>query len=167
MDTLYLRRYRQSDHALRVPTSIATTAQSTTSDSNVYHWHIYFCLGEESVLFDIIPGADLRTGVLMILSQDTARTTCADALEYATQPTSSDFTIQNYIDLFIEKRLDKYIYTDTGSGCRWWCTTVLEKLEEAQLIPKGSTTDFLEWVNAKAHELPSKIPMPVRKGQFY
>lgn len=102
----------------------------------------------------------------MILSQKTMRTTCADALEYATQPTSR-FTIQGYINFFIEKRLDKYIYDTTGSGCRWWCTIVLEKLKEAELVAQGSKVAFLSWVDEKALQSPSKTPMPVRKGEFY
>ena len=169
MSTLYLRSYRENEHGKRIPTSIlitATTAQSTTSDTNVFHWHIYFSFDGQSVLFDIIPGADLRTGVLMVMSQEVPRTTCLDALEYVAQPTSQ-YTIQNYIKFFIDNRLDKYIYDESGSGCRWWCTTVLGKLEEAGLVSSGTKASFLSWVADQAQQLPLKIPMLVRKGEFY
>ncbi|KZT00691.1 uncharacterized protein LAESUDRAFT_800851, partial [Laetiporus sulphureus 93-53] len=85
---------------------------------NVHHWRFYLHIEDRSVLIDIVPGGDGRTGVLMVVSKPYARTRAKVALQFDVTP-SPGTSVQQYIDFIIKHNLDKYKYDVDGNGCRW------------------------------------------------
>ncbi len=59
------------------------------------------------------------------------------------------------------------ITDDTGSGCRFWCSTVVGDLEKKGILKKGSEVEFEEHVVACNKKNPDRYPVPTRKGTFY
>jgi len=169
MSTIYDKNYNKATDGVANVTSIVvtgTTAGATTSNKNVFHWRLYLVIGTRSVVFDLTPGGDGQTGLLMVVSKVATGTTSRNAITYAVKPTANT-NVQKYLDFIIANKLDKYKFDSTGSGCRWWCTVVLQKFEAAKLIDAGSAAAYVAWVDEQAKRLPANIPQPVRKGTFY
>lgn len=165
---------------------IAVDTMSTTEDATVYHWFIRARIKQNSgkdgdedisatvVVFNIVPGADGRTGVLIVTSES-ANTPNSDSnsekkIIYSVKLSSSpseQIKISTLLNLLLTNELDKYIYDELGSGCRWWCTVVLQVAESEGVIEKGSLDGFEKFVERTREENPLRVPMPIRKGRFY
>ncbi|KLO14769.1 hypothetical protein SCHPADRAFT_299208 [Schizopora paradoxa] len=160
------------------------TPVDPSTESSILHWKIYLVLdGEKSVLFDLTPGggADGMTGTLIVdsepypsrdsaASSDTSITGSSSSRTdyFPISPSKSViFTGAQVLETLRDSRRDKYRYDSTGSGCRFWCTTVVGDLERASFIPQGSLAAFENYIVEKNEENPGRYPLPTRKGTFY
>ncbi|KAH9930112.1 uncharacterized protein B0H18DRAFT_161946 [Fomitopsis serialis] len=136
------------------------------------HWIVYFDIGSGRVIkFDMLPGGgpDGMTGCLQAVVCDTPATQDLPASFAANIAASASLSGQEILDSLLEKprTRNRYMYDQTGSGCRFWCRTVLEDLQRAGIVPSGSLEQFDEYISRKSEENPARFPMPTRRGRFY
>ncbi|KAH9838667.1 uncharacterized protein C8Q71DRAFT_752405 [Rhodofomes roseus] len=173
--TLWLRGFTDEGRTSAVlAITIAGTPVNPADPDSVLHWIIYYDIGPgRAIKFDMLPGGgpDGMTGCLQVVVCDA---TAARAQELAASFTAETaapepVTGQRILDLLLDapRRRNRYKYDETGSGCRFWCRTVLEDLEEAGIVPAGSLGSFDEYVLRKSEENPARFPMPTRRGRFY
>jgi hypothetical protein len=80
---------------------------------------------------------------------------------------SSGLKVQDVIDLILAKGRDRYKLTEGGSGCRYWCKTVVRDLEDHQFV-RGGSSDQLEGYMRSLHAVHGNwVPYPLYKGTFY
>ena len=181
MSTIYDRQLLQEDRQRTVVGITVTTSGSTSTVSGepaIFHWHLYLVLGpstaptaevpgviSQSVLIDMIP-VNPPTGCMVITSK---RQPCSESnvkaeLEIAT---TGSPTVQQIIDLFKSKGMDRYNFDDTGSGCLWWLWTGLEYLEQAHLVETSATEKLRRFHSEQVTLHPERHPIPMRQGTFY
>ncbi|KAI0725771.1 hypothetical protein C8Q72DRAFT_576667 [Fomitopsis betulina] len=184
MATVYDRAFKPIDRDQTVAKIVVTASgaggniAATPNGSgglvpNIYHWRLYLVLlpnpliptRSQSVLLDIIP-ANPPTGCLVISSKEMPASTAPGKVELTLFPAGSP-TVQQIVDLFKNKGMDRYMFDATGSGCLWWVTVGVRHLEEAGLVEAGAsrTLQMFHHEHARAH--PERHPMPVRQGRFY
>ncbi|KAG1775230.1 hypothetical protein EV702DRAFT_1119573 [Suillus placidus] len=113
----------------------------------------------------MMPGQDSRTGVLAVTESpdESSQISIADVPEDAT----TDSTIESLLDLLESNGRNRFLYDSTGSGCRFWCYTVLSDLERRRLVPDGAISRFDAYVAEQSQERPARFPLPTREGNFY
>ncbi|KAH7884141.1 hypothetical protein F5I97DRAFT_1898812 [Phlebopus sp. FC_14] len=137
--------------------------------SSVLHWRIFVkcAYGDYSctVKLDLIPGQDGRTGVLMVTTvpYELSSSSAAHVSHHATTP----ITIDQLLQTLQQRYRDRYMYDDTGSGCRYWCRTVLQDLEVLRLVSAGACQEFDGYVVSWNQQHPARFPLPTRQGTFY
>ncbi|KAF9811159.1 hypothetical protein IEO21_06612 [Rhodonia placenta] len=81
------------------------------------------------------------------------------------------FTVKEMIDLVITgKRRHQFMFDmSSGSGCAYWCITVIGDLEEAGMLPSGTKREAQEFRDLVAVELNNAQSMPLQMplGTFY
>lgn len=83
-------------------------------------------------------------------------------------PFASNVCVQNVIDLLVrENSRDRYRLTEGGSGCMYWCLTVLGDIERKAWIAMGSGSVAYNWLNTLRPRFGSLMPWPARQGVFY
>lgn len=109
------------------------------------------------------------TGCLQVVVCDAPRPQDLAASYTKSITVKQKITGQSVVDLHLEapRTRNRYKYHDTGSGCRFWCLTVLGDLELAGMVPSESSAEFDRYVLLKSEENPARFPMPTRRGTFY
>lgn len=144
-----------------------TFAGSSSYGGGLYHWRFYAAVSKTtSVLFDIIPGADGQTGVVMVSSKPTNTTTAEQHSSHTIQ-VAKEFTIEQLIGWIGLNNLDRYRFTPEGTGCRHWCVEILKRMEGDDVVPTGSTDQFVSFLAAESKVKPSSIPEDTGHGSFY
>ncbi|KAJ3542251.1 hypothetical protein NM688_g5991 [Phlebia brevispora] len=175
---LVFEKLLKAEDRPRLVTTLRVTG-TIAPDATVYHWHIELCLaptedGSESndasrtVVFDMTPTGPGEAGILIVKSNSDSSTSFvpSDQFELDIQ-VKERHTVQEYLNFFVNKGMQRYKFDDTGSGCYHWVVTVLAHLESNGWIPQGSLSD-LEAFRAEQRKLrPDNIPTPYPKGQFY
>ncbi|KAG0706507.1 hypothetical protein DFH29DRAFT_901422 [Suillus ampliporus] len=165
--------YRLSDatrHAILQGYIISGSPVNKSDLNSVLHWRIFVKCGlpdgtSQTVKVDLMPGLDARTGVLAVYDvlYEVSATSVADVTEYA----ASGITVEYLLSLLEYNGRNRYTYDSTGSGCRFWCRTVLSDLERGRLIYNGAVYRFDVYIAAKNQENPVRFPLPTRQGTFY
>ncbi|KAG2035073.1 hypothetical protein BDR03DRAFT_1093441 [Suillus americanus] len=165
--------YRLSDATQQAVVQRYTMSGSPVNEADpnsVLHWRI--CLqctlpdvDSRIVTLDMMPGQDSRTGVLAVTEapDELSQTIVADVPEDAT----TDITVKSLLDLLESNGRNRFLYDSTGSGCRFWCHTVLGDLERRRLVPDGAISRFDAYVAEQSQENPARFPLPTREGTFY
>ncbi|KAH9855701.1 hypothetical protein C2E23DRAFT_596631 [Lenzites betulinus] len=180
----YDRPLRPIDRQRRVTEILVIasgTINTTVNEPNVFHWQLYLLLepdvptagsatSSQSVLIDMIP-TDPPTGTLYLASQ-AARGLDADpkvefAIATATAGSDSPPTVQDLIDLFVAKGMNRYKFDDSGSGCLHWLMTGIQHLEDAGLVELGASSRLRAFHHKQVEQHPERHPMPIRRGTFY
>ncbi|KAH9928365.1 uncharacterized protein B0H18DRAFT_256103 [Fomitopsis serialis] len=166
--TLYLRNFTQ-DRTSPILRFILSGSPVNPSDPNsVLHWRIY-CVTDKSrsIKFDMMPGADARTGYLSVTScgyeesrSRTAGFTVAAAVSVKSQDLLT-FLCQP------PRCRNRYVYSSDGAGCRFWCCTVLQDLEGAGIVPSNTVKDFDAYIQQMNRQNPAAFPLPAAQGRFY
>ncbi|KAG2138336.1 hypothetical protein DEU56DRAFT_802752 [Suillus clintonianus] len=138
--------------------------------NSVLHWRIFAkCVlpddNSRIVTLDMMPGQDSRTGVLAVTEapDESSQAGVADVTERA----ATEITVESLLDLLESKGRNRFIYDDTGSGCRFWCHTVLGDLERIKLVSDGAISRFDTYVAEQSQENTARFPLPTREGTFY
>jgi hypothetical protein len=168
-ETIYARSFNLADKETVVNSIAVYVSPVNTGDINsVYHWIVSLNTGTPtSVTLDMIPGADSRTGVLMITSHKTKPLLVISASFTFQVLRANAVTVGEVLDVLRAQGFDRYRYDDSGSGCRYWCTMVVKELESSKILPAGSKDTFLQYVGEQNAVKPLSMPMPLREGTFY
>ncbi|KAG1874896.1 hypothetical protein F4604DRAFT_1512905, partial [Suillus subluteus] len=136
----------------------------------VLHWKIFVqcTLPDDNsriVTLDMMPGQDSRTGVLAVteVPDESSQSSVADVPEDA----ATDITVKSLLDLLEYNGRNRFLYDSTGSGCRFWCHTVLGDLEGRRLVRGGAISRFDAYVAEQSQENHTWFPLPTREGTFY
>ncbi|KAF9074336.1 hypothetical protein BDP27DRAFT_1416222 [Rhodocollybia butyracea] len=131
---------------------------------------------ETSVRLDMSPSytdpANLMQGIVSLQSLPYTHTSNHNSVERTDPFTCKiaggvNLTVASICHaIFNEARLDRYVFDDSGNGCRQWCAQVVCELEKKNYIPKGSITRFKDWEDKQYAVLGSRFPMPRIMGKF-
>ncbi len=179
MTTVFSKSLLQDDRECVVARVVVTASGSVSTakdEPHVFHWRLYLALARapglelqasasRSVLFDMIPSLP-PTGTLVIASKREEVSRALRKIEMPF-PTTGRPTIARFIQLFLEKGMDRYRFDSTGSGCYYWTMTGIQHLEEAGMIMPGSYKLLLNFHKEQAQLHPERHPLPVRQGEFY
>jgi hypothetical protein len=94
------------------------------------------------------------------------RSSNKNLLSESSFPTKSTGNVQNYIDVLLEKKRDRYKLAANGSGCRYWCLTALKDFEDARLLPPGTRASADKWIQQLMQQYPVEMTQTV-SGTFY
>jgi len=104
--------------------------------------------------------------VFMISSKSTNITTAEQHSSHTIQ-VAKEFTIEQLIGWIGLNNLDRYRFTPEGTGCRRWCVEILKRMEGDDIVPTGSTDQFVSFLAAESKVKPSSIPEDTGHGSFY
>ncbi|KAF9240403.1 hypothetical protein BU15DRAFT_73995 [Melanogaster broomeanus] len=133
-----------------------------TGDKNsVLHWRIFIsCVSQgrsmTHVKLDLSPGGDGSTGVLIVneIPYEISATSVAAVSEVAT----AGITVDGLLDMLKRNGRNRYRFDDSGSGCRFWCRTVLADLENGGLVASGAVERFDAYIVGKNRGNPGRFP---------
>ncbi|KAF9013249.1 hypothetical protein BDQ17DRAFT_1321124 [Cyathus striatus] len=122
----------------RVIRAVAYAQPQVEGYDAVNHWVFFLDIGhDKSVKLDMTPGWDCRTGILLVQGKSYSYTdNGAKTVEICTTPNT---TISDLLEI-ITKRRERYRFTESGVGCRFW--TVVQDWMEAGVTP--FTADDME-----------------------
>ncbi|KAG2341814.1 hypothetical protein BDR05DRAFT_964849 [Suillus weaverae] len=103
-------------------------------------------------------GQDSRTGVLSV----TESLDESSLLMFLRMLLTTDSTVESLLDLLESNGRNRFLYDSTGSGCRFWCYTVLSDLERRRLVPDGAISRFDAYVAEQSQERPARSLLPTR-----
>ncbi|KIM19702.1 hypothetical protein M408DRAFT_182657 [Serendipita vermifera MAFF 305830] len=144
------------------------TGSPVTSDKNsVLHWRIYVVEhSRRATVFDLTPGgSDGRTGVLMVkgVNRSASQSSKAEVVFQATKTA----TVAEVLGKLQSLGRTRYRYTDDGSGCRYWCETVLQDLVNEGYVGGDASATFDAFITERNALNPGVYPLPTRRGTFY
>lgn len=145
------------------------TAAGEVGDFGVYSWRLFFVTGKKSVAFDFRTSKnpiDDYIGCFHVLDKNEPKSTSIEPLMLDITP-APNLRVLDYVNFVLEQRLDKYKFNAKGSGCRFWCYTVIRLLEEAEYVQKGAISEVNKFFAEKIKQYPKLIPEPMIKGRFY
>ena len=112
-------------------------------------------------------GLDAVTGIMMVSSKNGLMTTARNFLVREVEVSSSNqIAVGELVDLLTSAGLAHYRFEEGGMGCRWWCTVVMQKLEEYAYVGGGTVTDLVKWWSDLAAQ-DSRVLSTEVKGTFY
>ncbi|KNZ77817.1 hypothetical protein J132_03325 [Termitomyces sp. J132] len=168
----------------RVVRSVIIHGSKNVAEGYV-HWRLYFqlCVAvdqvEESVEESVKESVEFNSqkrivgGItnLFITKRNYRVSTRVEKMgEYDIPFARKDVTVQDVIDIVLgpSKARDRYMLNERGSGCRYWCKTVIGDLEENRIIAEGSS-DLLEdfFLGLNRDHGNQWIPYPMHQGTFY
>ncbi|GBE81776.1 hypothetical protein SCP_0401490 [Sparassis crispa] len=168
MATLFTKGLSEVDRsAVVTKVHLACSPVDISNPDSILHWAVSLELTEtSSVIMDMIPaGIDGRTGVLVVSSSQER------ILEHSVEPftisTANTATVNDLLSVIIDKKRHQYKYDDSGSGCRYWCTVVVDDWEQQGLVTPGAHNELENHISQLSGKNPARVPMPVRKGTFY
>ncbi|TBU55875.1 hypothetical protein BD310DRAFT_932695 [Dichomitus squalens] len=172
--TIYDKALRPVDKDRRV-TQITVTASlyapAGSEGVGIFHWRLYLVLGPDrvstsrAVLLDMVP-TNPPFGTLIIASKDNAHSNALIKIELPIASVDG-LTVRQVIDLIVSNRMDRYKFDASGSGCLFWIWNVLQQLQNARLVEDGAVAKLQDFHAEQARLQPGKIPLPLRRGEFY
>jgi len=151
-------------------TEYPTTFDGAGGLAVYFHWQLFLHLREfpaQGVVMDMTPGADGRTGLLMVSSKVGLRSASQVFRSHEVKVLGSNpITVQGLVDELTSGGLTRYRFNDQGMGCRWWCEVSMQKLEDNGYVEEGTVADLDQWwLDCAAHD--PRIPSAKIKGSFY
>lgn len=136
------------------------------------HWRLYFQLdtfsGVHSVEFNSQKVSQDGLTALYVEHRSYKVSTKSPTIGQLSISVPPGITVQHVIDLALRNRRDQYRLTTGGSGCRYWCQTFINDLENARYVPGGASRDvelFMQGLNR--HFGNQWVPYPLYQGTFY
>ncbi|KZT04900.1 uncharacterized protein LAESUDRAFT_246299 [Laetiporus sulphureus 93-53] len=164
------KSYQRDRDGSSTVTAITLCGTPTTSDPHsVLHWQILLSLSNGfCVLLNMTPGAgpDGMTGTFVIAS--TSKDALSDpAIEFRFECAAVEsFTMEEVISFLREKGMSRFRFDETGSGCRHWCGTVLERLADVGVVDSETRDAFEVCVADQRVYNADRYPL-LRRGTFY
>ncbi|KLO08827.1 hypothetical protein SCHPADRAFT_908319 [Schizopora paradoxa] len=155
-------------------TAVAVCGIPTAED--ILHFHLYFELKDGQwpvMMVDMSPSSVFRdepgsrTGKMTVLNKSYTGASAEEIVFRKHFPTSRPVTMEEILQLLKSIGRSRYIFDETGSGCRFWCQMVLADLEKKEIIALGCVDNFENAIQEVSDKEPTRYPMPVRRGQFY
>jgi hypothetical protein len=134
----------------------------------VVHWRLFCQIGRGAsveINNQKLQATDLLTRLYFTYRQyiTSNRSTVVDTLDIGP---SQGLTANHIISLLLHKGRDRYQLSQDGSGCRFWCETVIADLEGASYITSGSTANACVFLDGVANRVGLER-MPNPHGTFY
>lgn len=171
--TWWIRLSNTADQAVVQLYTFLGTPVDETDPNSVLHWTILVKYvspdGDSQVIhLNMSPGGqEDGTGILMV-SEVTDEVSEASVLLVSEPAVGTTIvTVGHFLDSLASHGRNRYKFDSTGSGCRFWCRTVLSDLEKQGLVPAGAVNRLDAYVEEKNQKNPMRFPMPIRKGTFY
>ncbi|KAI1788479.1 hypothetical protein LXA43DRAFT_1063578 [Ganoderma leucocontextum] len=174
MSTVYNKGLRPEDKP-RVVTSVVATASGTVSTAknqpDVFHWRLYLVLAPDakaaskSVLFDMSPTLPPK-GTFIITSKSTDTSQAQRKTELPLS-TVGQHTVDQLIQLYLQKGMDRFNFDGEGMGCFYWTITGVQHLEAAGMLKPGSHKALEDFYKGQAKLHPERFPLPIQRGAFY
>ncbi|KIK89806.1 hypothetical protein PAXRUDRAFT_831755 [Paxillus rubicundulus Ve08.2h10] len=139
--------------------------------NSILHWRIFVnCLAHDgqssiTVRLDMIPGID--AGILTVASvqYELSASSVAHVSEVATA--TGKITVHELLKMLGQNGRNLYRFDENGTGCVWWCRTVLGDFERQELVSGGAVKRFDAYYQGKNHRNPKRFPLPTPLGTFY
>lgn len=146
---------------------VGISTNPTKPKSSLYHWRLYLKIREEkSVMLDIQPlSGNEMPATLQIASKD--QVISNSAAVHQTYTLIKKITVKQIIDIITTKERQKYIFTNDGIGCRYWCRIILSDLEDEKYIASGSHLSLLAWIDETSVSRPLCVTKEWHMGAFY
>jgi hypothetical protein len=163
---------RVDSETLLLPVSRVSLVSYPLPRAGINHWAIFLQVGENTVKLDMLPSANLSTGVVMVEH----KTDDKDGRAFETSfPTSAGPTVQDIVDLLTKpddmgKRLDKYRFTEEGNGCAFWCKCVISAVEMELFLEDATAEaawDVMQFYYVDGKKQGAVIVAGDRKGAFF
>ncbi|KAI0643293.1 hypothetical protein C8Q79DRAFT_915652 [Trametes meyenii] len=188
-----LYRADRSRSVTEILVTASGTINTTVNEPSVFHWQLYLIprapessthlvsgnplegssptnssSGSQSVLIDMIP-ANPPTGVMYLASRESRGLHADPKIELPIQVALSPQapTVQQIVDLFLEKGMGRYKFDESGSGCLHWLMTGVRHLEDAGLVERGASENLRVFHREQVELHPERHPMPIRRGVFW
>ncbi|KAK2763308.1 hypothetical protein FQN54_009944 [Arachnomyces sp. PD_36] len=133
------------------------------------HWSLFFIVSDESSVRANMSAPDLakRNGELVWENHNYILTN--SAISYWDFEVTAMIRVAEIASLFDGLARHDYDMAPGGSGCRWWCYTVLGDLEEWGYIKPGSQAGMLQNLNHKYYRYPNghRVPHIMPEGEFF
>ncbi|KAF3211814.1 hypothetical protein TWF679_006304 [Orbilia oligospora] len=154
-------------------TMIWLVAEAPNPGEFVNHWKFFFELPpkQQTVRFiHVNMTLDRRHNQNEVIGVLKARTVDYAAPDSGVHRLSFDMQLNatggDLLRLLLERGRDKYLFTASGEGCRFWCQTVLRDLLEGRFILKKdvdqASTDLGFFIGSRR-----RSRRPIREGEFY
>lgn len=170
-----------------IPPSLASTLATLTvtgikvaahppddvsSGKKTNHWVLYNVISQDkSVRFDFSPtGADSGAGCLIVRKLD--YTVSSNAIKTYDLTVREGLTVQNLIDLLLSVHYDRYRFSASGQGCRFWVDSVVTLLQQHGHIvveseAQTARTALQSVWGPEGQLLPAANQTPIVQGTFY
>ncbi|KAL4245362.1 hypothetical protein ABKN59_009477 [Abortiporus biennis] len=131
---------------------------SSGSITPIPHWRIYLEVPDQkSVSLDMTPGGDGQTGLILVQSRSYANT--ENKLVSFSASASVDMTVEQVMGIIRSNKREFYRFTSQGTGCRWWCRTILNDLEKIGAVAPQSTAHFDNYLHfLRCMKLARRVP---------
>jgi hypothetical protein len=113
-------------------------------ESTVNHWCLFLELDNVSTVIkvDMTPG-DTLTGLILFHAEPRLPKGTAFPTGY---PVIGSLSAQRMFDMLsisdkLDRRLDRYKFTEDGNGCAYWASQLLLRLEEEKHLEPGTAKD--------------------------
>lgn len=174
MSTTVYDKLLLSDDRHCAVTCVTVTASGTVSTSDqlsIFHWRLYLKLTPgssnrtQSVLLDMIP-ANPPNGIFFIPSRSTEGSTARNRVELSVDTVGSP-TVQQIITLFLNNKMDRYMFDETSSDCLYWTQVGLQLIQNAGWVEAGACDGLQAFYEEQASLHPGRYWVPIRRGTFY
>ena len=158
----------------RIVSTIVVTASGTADGVAPFHWRFYTVLNpapqdsglnSASVLFDMIPVNDNK-GCLMVASKIQEASTAPLKVELRI-PCATECTTHQIFECLTRHGLDRYLFTENGTGCLFWVLKAVEQLGQAGYVDIGAIDKLRAFRDEEIQLHPARHPDALREGTFY
>lgn len=142
---------------------------SSTNGPKTNHWVMYFTNGNEQTSLRLDPSPSGTEGFLIAIVSRVPQS--KDAAKSYTLTPISNITFGDVIDTIVSKKHDKYQFSESGQGCRFWIDTVLKQLHEDGTLDSHelrAVSDGLKMVwGLDGQALSDFEQSPITRGKFF
>ncbi|KUJ21208.1 uncharacterized protein LY89DRAFT_577813, partial [Mollisia scopiformis] len=146
---------------------VAHLSQNFGGGNSENHWSVYFLLqGRGSVRMNMFtPKYGVKEGRLELSIYDYELPT--SALKHWDYKMTEGKTFEDVRDFVSKNRRHHYDFSGGGSGCRYWCYTIMNDFEQCGYIPEGSVQHL--WPGLQYLYSKSRDPSPLQwiEGKFF
>ena len=129
------------------------------------HWRIHAVIKDGSIVIDMAPGGDGVTGLLQLNYRPydvSNQAVCSAVLQLQV-----NCTVNALVGCLLEGKLDRYVFTSNGDGCRNWIRVAIDWLERQGLISAGSLRGIDAIISFLYLSNTERVPSVPGVGTFY
>ena len=150
------------------PTNVSANQSRGAPKTN--HW-VFFCAISQSSAIRIDPSpSGANNSVVLALNYKTYLVT--NKAIKVVRLVTTDLTVNGLLNAITAAKYDKYQFTQSGQGCRYWVYCVIKLLQRNGILRTKEEVDTLEqaiqqvW-DDKGNPAPAAEQTPAQQGRFY
>jgi len=160
---------RNDEHAIRQSVVVGVLVSSTWLSDKNSHFRLFLQIKCGAVRSVEVNSQELKKGNhktrLFIVARQYPNSS-NNVAAFQEFPTGGTTTVQDFLNVIFERKMDQYQLSEQGSGCRYWCLQAMVAFEKAGLMPGGTSGKVAHWVSDVVQRL-GMIPQETVQGQFY